>query len=73
MEIKMIAENLFAKIRKTKGPICAAFTNFDDAFYVQVSKKDLLVQLSARFKLTEETGFELDDNGYLDKDYSQRA
>ena len=66
----MIAKNLFSKIRKTKGPILVAFTNFDDVFYVQANKKDLLVQLSARFKSDEETGFDLDDNGFLDKDYT---
>ena len=61
----MIAKNLFAKIRKTKGPILATINNRDDSFYIQVSKKDLIVQLSAAFKLSDETGFELDDNGYL--------
>ena len=65
----VIAKNLFAKIRKSKGPIMVAFVNFDDVFYVQASKKDLLLQLSQRFKADEETGFDLDDQGFLDKDY----
>jgi len=65
----VIAKNLFAKIRKSKGSIIVAFTNFDDVFYVQASKKDLLLQLSQRFKADEETGFDLDDQGFLDKDY----
>jgi hypothetical protein len=65
----MIAKNLFTKIRKFKGPVMVGFTNFDDTFYVQVSKKDLLTQLSARFGLEEETGLELDEHGFLDKDW----
>jgi len=65
----MIAKNLFDKISKKKGPILIAFSNFDDVFYVQASKKDLLVQMKARFNADDETGFELDENGFLDKDY----
>jgi hypothetical protein len=65
----MIAKNLFTKIRKFKGPIIVGFANFNDTFYVQVSKKDLLAQLTARFGPEEETGFDFDNNGFLDKDY----
>lgn len=65
----MIAKQLFKKIKDHKGPISAAISNSKGVFYIQVSKKDLLVQLSAKFWLTDETGFELDHNGYLDKDY----
>ena len=68
----MIAKNLISQIRKAKGPIVVAFSNFDDMFYVEVSKKDLLVQLSARFTKDEETGLILDQNNYLDKDYESR-
>ena len=66
----MIAKNLFNKIRKTKGAITVPFNNCNDVFYVQVSKKDLLNQLSFRFKLDEETGFDIDDKGFLEKDYA---
>jgi hypothetical protein len=65
----MIAKNLISQIRKAKGPIVVAFNNFDDVMYVEVNKKDLLVQLSARFMKDEETGLILDKNNYLDKDY----
>jgi hypothetical protein len=68
----MIAKNLFTAVRKIKGPVLVAFSNFDDTFYVQVSKKDLMAQLSARFNQNDETGLILDDNGYLDKDYESQ-
>jgi len=66
----MIAKKLIDKIRSTKGPILAGLTNFSGVIYVQVSKKDLLQQIKHGFKPDEETGFELDDEGFLDKDYS---
>lgn len=69
----MITKNLISQIRKAKGPVMVAFSNFDDIFYVQVSKKDLMVQLSARFNQNDETGFILDENGYLDKDYESQS
>lgn len=66
----MIAKQLFKQIKTHKGPIMVAFNNFNDNFYVEVKKRDLLVQLGAAFGLEAETGFELDHNGYLDKDYN---
>lgn len=65
----MIAKKLITEIRKTKGPVMVAFSNFDDVFYVHVSKKDLMAQFSARFNQDEETGLVLDENGYLGKDF----
>lgn len=67
----MIAKNLIAKIRKTKGPVYIETFNFNDAFWVQAVKSDLITMIQDNFKLEEETGFEIDDHGYLGKDYGQ--
>ena len=66
----MIAKNLIAKIRSTKGPIYVETFNFNDAFWVQAVKSDLIAMIQEKFALDAETGFEVDDQGYLGKDYT---
>lgn len=66
----MIAKNLIAKIRKAKGPVYVETFNFNDAFWVQAVKSDLISLILEKFDLDTETGFELDDQGYFGKDYA---
>ena len=66
----MIAKELIAKIKKFKGPIFIATQNFNDIFWVQAVKSDLIARLEYSFCGDVETGFELDGQGYLDKDYN---
>ena len=65
----MIANHLVQKLQKFKGPVFVEISNFNDTMYVQAVKKDLILHFSDRFISTSETGFELDDHGYLSKDY----
>lgn len=66
----MIAKELINKIRKTKGPIYIETHNFNDVFYVQAVKSDLITMITESFDAEFETGFDVDDNGYLGKDFS---
>ena len=63
----MIANQLIKLIKAHRGPVIVEVNNFDDTFYVQAVKSDLLLQF-ARFKDGEETGFEIDASGFLSKD-----
>jgi hypothetical protein len=65
----MIANQLIKQIKAHRGPIVVEVSNFDDTFYVQAVKADLLLQLS-KFQDDEESGFELDAEGFLSKDYT---
>ena len=65
----MIASQLIKLIKAYRGPVIVEVNNFNDTFYVQAVKTDLLLQF-ARFKDNEETGFEIDASGFLSKDYS---
>ena len=71
----MIARELIAKIQKFKGPIYTEVANFDDVFYVQIVKSDLVAMIRSAFganlaeRLENECGFELDDHGYFGKDF----
>ena len=67
----MIAKELIKRIRNTKGPIFVEVTNFDDGFWIQAKKVDLLSMLS-RFEADTETGFAIDEKGYFGKDYMYR-
>lgn len=64
----MIAKTLISQIRKTRGPIFVEVSNFDDGFWIQAVKSDLISMLT-RFDDGEETGFELNETGYFSKDY----
>lgn len=65
----MIAHQLIKTIKAHRGPIIVEVTNFNDTFYVQAVKYDLLTQFN-KFNVNEETGFELSCNGFLSKDYT---
>lgn len=65
----MIAKELIAKIRKTKGPVYVETQNFNDVFYVQAVKSDLIVMIQEAFGNDVETGFDIDDKGYMGKDF----
>lgn len=64
----MIAKQLLQAIKAHKGPLLVEICNFDDVFWIQAVKSDLLAQLDC-FKATDETGFILDSRGHLSKDY----
>lgn len=66
----MIASKLIIEVRKFKGPIYMEAQNFNDCFWVQVVKTDLLAMIKGNFDTDFETGFVLDDMGYFGKDYS---
>lgn len=68
----MIANQLFKQIKAQRGPILVEISNFDDTFYIQVVKADLITQLSARFGADDETGFIIDSNGFVSKDENAR-
>ena len=68
----MIASKLITEIRKFKGPIYVEALNFNDVFWVQVVKSDLLAMIKGNFDTDFETGFILEDRqglGYFGKDY----
>ncbi len=65
----MIAKKLIAEVRKFKGPIFVETHNFNDVFYVKANKTDLIDMIKCSFDPDFETGFILDINGYLGKDY----
>lgn len=65
----MIAKELIKKIKNDRsGYVMIHVSNFNDSFFVQGVKHDLLRMLK-NFKPDQETGFILDDNGYFSKDY----
>jgi hypothetical protein len=65
----MIAKNLISQIRKAKGPIFIETSNFNDMFWVQAVKSDLIKMIGESFETDSETGFILDKNGYFSKDF----
>lgn len=66
----MIAHQLIKTIKAHRGPIIVEVNNFNDTFYIQAVKADVLLQFG-KFEADEETGFELNDEGFLTKDYAQ--
>lgn len=65
----MIANQLLKKIKAHRGAIIVEVSNFEDTFYIQAVKADVLLQFN-KFEADEETGFELSDGGFLSKDYA---
>lgn len=65
----MIQKDLIKKLQAHRGQVLVEIQNFNDSFWIQAVKSDLIVQLKAKFNADDETGFELDDNGYLGKDF----
>ena len=66
----MIQKDLIKKFTAYRGPVLVEVQNFNDIFWIQAVKSDLIVQLKAKFESNEETGFELDKNGYFGKDFA---
>lgn len=66
----MIQKDLIKKLTDYRGQVLVEVTNFDDSFWVQAVKSDLIHVLKTKFTFGEETGFVLDENGYFGKDYS---
>ena len=65
----MIAKDLIKKIKNDRnGYIMIQVSNFDDSFFVQGVKSDLIRMLKD-FQPEQETGFILDDCGYFSKHY----
>jgi hypothetical protein len=65
----MIKKDLIKLLTAYRGPVLVEVQNFNDMFWIQAVKSDLIVQLNAKFEPDEETGFELDKNGYFGKDF----
>lgn len=65
----MIQKDLIKKLQAHRGQVLVEIQNFNDSFWIQAVKSDLIHQLKAKFNANDETGFELDDNGYLGKDF----
>lgn len=65
---RVIAKDLLKKLNDRKGPVYVEIDNFNDGYWIQVVKQDLIANIK-KFKLDEETGFELDVNGYFSKDF----
>ena len=65
----MIQKDLIKKLQAHRGQVLVEIQNFNDSFWIQAVKSDLIVQIKAKFNANDETGFELDDNGYLGKDF----
>ena len=65
----MIQKDLIKKLQAHRGQVLVEIQNFNDSFWIQAVKSDLITQLKAKFNYNDETGFELDDNGYLGKDF----
>ena len=66
----MIAKDLIKKIRDNRaGYVMIEVQNFNDVFYVQGVKSSLIDTIKNRFESDEETGFEIDDDGYFGKDF----
>ena len=66
----MIKKDLIKQLTAYRGPVLVEVQNFNDTFWIQAVKSDLIVQLNGKFEPNEETGFELDKNGYFGKDFS---
>ena len=66
----MIQKDLIKKLTAHRGPVLVEVVNFHDAYWIQAVKYDLIIQIKAKFNAEDETGFELDDNGYLSKDFA---
>ena len=65
----MIRKDLIKQLTAYRGPVLVEVQNFNDTFWIQAVKSDLIVQLNAKFGPDEETGFDLDKNGYFGKDF----
>jgi len=65
----MIACDLIKKLKKFQGPVFVELSNFNDTMYIQAVKKDLINLIETKFELNSETGFEMDDSGFMSKDY----
>ena len=65
----MIASDLIKKLKKFQGPVYVEISNFNDTIHVQAVKKDLIYLIETRFTSDSETGFEMDDFGFMSKDY----
>ena len=66
----MIQKDLIKKLQAHRGQVLVEIQNFNDSFWIQAVKSDLIVQIKAKFNANDETGFVLDENGYFGKDYS---
>jgi hypothetical protein len=65
----MIKKDLIKQLTAYRGPVLVEVQNFNDVFWIQAVKSDLIVQLNGKFDSNEETGFVLDKNGYFGKGY----
>lgn len=65
----MKGKDLVAKLKAHRGDVLVAVLNSNDSYYVRAVKSDLIDVMSTKFGPEDETGFELDDEGYFDKDY----
>ena len=67
---RVIAKDLLKKLNDRKGPVYVEIDNFNDGYWIQVVKLDLIYKIKESFQLDDETGFEFDCNtGCFSKDY----
>jgi hypothetical protein len=64
----MIQKDLIKQLTAYRGPVLVETHNLNDVFWIQAVKSDLILQIKTRFGPDDETGFELDKNGYFGKD-----
>ena len=69
----MITKNLLKMLNDRKGPVFVEVVNFDDVFWVQAVKQDLINMIKGNFDLDAECGFEIDLDGYFCKDFNIEA
>jgi len=65
----MITKNLLKMLNDRKGPVYVEVCNFDDLFWIQAVKQDLINTIKTKFAPDVECGFELDVEGFFSKDY----
>lgn len=65
----MITKNLLKMLNDQKGPIYVEVVNFNDVFWVQAVKQDLINIIKTNFAPDVECGFVLDLEGFLGKDF----
>ena len=65
----MITKNLLKMLNDRKGPVFVEVVNFNDVFWVQAVKQDLINVIKSNFAPDVECGFELDLEGFFGKDF----
>jgi hypothetical protein len=65
----MIQKDLIKQLTGYRGQVLVETQNFNDVFWIQAVKSDLIHQIKSSFGPNDETGFELGKDGCFGKDY----